>query len=137
MNRIYLSYKKAKKLIEEGDVLLFSGQGWFSKIFMRTASESIYTHVGVASKHNNIIECVEFKENIGGRTSNLENQFNEYKEIDVYRAVPRFSTYNFNELDNKIEISHKSFDGKLVTNCMRKNDGVTLWLEKNMVDCPA
>lgn len=123
MNKIYLSYKESKKHIKEGDVLLFSGMGWFSRIFMRTASGGVHTHVAVASRHNHTLECVEFKERFGGRTTNLANQFNEYKEIDVYRAVPKFSKYFFNE-EYGVGLEVLKFDGKLVTNCMRLMTGL-------------
>ena len=123
MNKILLPYESAKQFIEEGDVLLFKGQGLFSKIFMRAASESTYTHVGVASLHNGIIECVEFKEKFGGRTTNLENQFDEYEEIDVYRATPFFSKYGFCS-EHGIDLQRIPFDGKLVTSCMRKMTGL-------------
>ena len=123
MDKILLPYDKAKLHIEEGDVLLFKGKGWFSRIFMRAASESTYTHVGVASLHNGIVEVVEFKEKHGGRTTNLENQFDEYDEIDIYRAVPFFSKYGFCE-EHGVDLQRIGFDGKLVTDCMRKMTGL-------------
>jgi len=128
MNKILLPYDTAKSLIEEGDVLLFRGRGIVS-YFIGRASESKYTHVGVASWHNGdggLLECVEFREGKGGRTVNLERVVNDLPDdtIDVYRPIPYWSRWHFNAVRNEAYTVRSEFNGKAVTNAMRKLTGL-------------
>src|SRR5574337_490698 len=94
MKRNYLLYNnEARELIQEADVLLFRGTGWTSKLLMKAAGGQ-YSHVALASwcpkcdGDKDILECVEFREWIGGRTSNLSHQIEQHNGlIDVYRPI--------------------------------------------------
>lgn len=150
-----INYKDAKPLINEGDVLLFRGQGWAS-YFIGVAGESVYTHVAVASWHNGdqkhlgLLECVEFREGSmfagmfnanaagGGRTVNLLNEVEKYPgQIDVYRPVDNFSRYVFDAETKTTILKTVSFNGKAVTNVMRRMTGLPygwkriLWLARH------
>ncbi len=149
-----IKYQEAKPLINEGDVLLFRGQGWAS-YFIGVASESVYTHVAVASWHNGdqkhlgLLECVEFREGSmfaglfnpnaagGGRTVNLLNEVLKYPgQIDVYRPVSSFTSTTFDTETKSITTKEVSFNGKAVTNVMRMMTGLPygwrriLWLAR-------
>jgi len=125
MQKIILPYSQAKPLINEGDVLLFSGDNLVSR-FIKRASEGDYSHVGVASWHNGdkvngLLECVEFTEKAGGRSVNLETYLNvDSRRIDVYRPIPHFSKWVFNPDTLTAELQRVRFDGKAVTNRMRR-----------------
>lgn len=142
MKRLTINYVDAKPLINEGDVLLFRGQGWAS-YFIGIAGESVYTHVAVASWHNGdqkhlgLLECVEFREGSmlaglfnanaagGGRTVNLLNEIEKYPgQIDVYRPVDTFSHYTFDKETLSFTLKKISFNGKAVTNTMRRMTGL-------------
>ncbi len=156
MNRIMLTYQKAKPLINEADVLLFRGKGWVS-FFIQKAAESPYSHVGVASwvngRHNTkdgILDCVEFREGKGGRAVNLEIQVNNLPgQIDVYRPIPSVTQWKFCPNPNFIvkqqaEVGQEPFillrnnlDAKQVTDTMRRMTGLPYgwkriwWLAKH------
>lgn len=130
MDLLLKDFKTAKPLIKEGDVLLFRGQSLTSK-FLRIAGEGLHTHVGVASWHNGdspetgILECVEFKEWKGGRAVNLKYQVEQNNcTIDVYRPIPFFTTLYYDDTLSIVQTDRKPFDGKLVTNTMRKMTGL-------------
>lgn len=129
---IIKSYLEVKRYINEGDVLLFRGKGFLSKI-IGSSTETPYSHVGLASWINGrantddgILECVEFREGSGGRSINLHQAVKKHDCcIDVYRPNPVFFSYIFDENnDKKIVLSQKEFDGKAVTNIMRKMTGL-------------
>lgn len=130
MGWLLKSFKEAEPLIEEGDVLLFRGKGWISKL-LRISGEGLHTHVGIASWHNGhsshrgILECVEFREWKGGRAVNLKYQVETNNcTIDVYRPIPYFSTVYYDDANKRVSSYRKEFDGKLVTNTMRKMTGL-------------
>jgi len=122
-----LSYKDAEPLIREGDVLLFRGRSWIS-FFIGRAGETAYSHVGLASWVRNgqdILECIEFREGGGGRSSNLERQVQKYPSIiDVYRPIPRWSHWEFDSKNQNAVLIHRSFDGRAVTHTMRHLTGL-------------
>ena len=128
LNLIYRPYEEVQQLIKEGDVLLFRGQSFTSKI-IQAYGEGSYSHVGVASWSNGsdspILECVEFREGKGGRTVNLKRQV-EYNDclIDVYRPIPFFTNIQYNKDAGIIKVVRKPFNGKLVTNTMRRMTGL-------------
>ena len=123
MNRIFIPYSKAQYLINEGDILLFRGYGFIS-YWIKWASKGEYSHVGMASRNGNIVECVEFREFKGGRTINLLNYLQEMSgRIDVYRVSSSALTYT---LDNEYKV-HKEvvrYNGRNVTNLMRGLTGL-------------
>jgi hypothetical protein len=131
MERLILPYKEIKKFINEGDVLLFRGQGWISRI-ISSQTDSSYSHVAVASWSNGdantdegLLECVEFREGYGGRTVNLEVEVDKHSGlIDVYRPIPTFTTMIFNPETKEVKTFQKDFAGKPVTRIMRKMTGL-------------
>ena len=126
-----IKYEDAKNIIQEGDVLLFRGQGVFSW-FIQKVGQGEYSHVGLASwvydkaqkKHS--LECVEFREFRGGRAISLEQYVRANPGIiDVYRAAsPQYKSYYYNFGQNKIVSKQFDFDGRAITNCMRRQTGL-------------
>ena len=141
MIKKFLSYTQAEKLLEEGDVLLFEGKSIFS-FFITRVGEGKHSHVAIASIHNNngnsLWECIEFKEWKGGRTINLE-RYVKNNRIDVYRPNPKDINLLYNKDLGIIEESSVEFDGKKVTNTMRKMTGLPygwkriLWIAQHKI----
>jgi hypothetical protein len=124
----YIKFCEATQLIKEGDVLLFRNSG-FVPYLIKTATQGPYTHVGLASwVYDKVgdpvyLECVEFREWKGGRAVNLSKQVEFYnKQIDVYRASSPFLEFIFE--DGKIIQTEIHFDGRVITNCLRKVTGI-------------
>ena len=136
------SYRYIKEYIQEGDVLLFRGEGFFSKLISST-EQTPYTHVALASwpsgnaSQDEILECVEFREGSlfgslfggnsggGGRCVNLAQEVQKYKrQIDVYRPDPNFYSYDLDDYGTNLVQNVKDFDGKQVTNIMRSLTGL-------------
>lgn len=123
-----LKFEEAKHLLEEGDVLLFRGNGLISNL-IKIAGVGNYSHVAVASNiGNGDWEAIEFREWFGGRAINLENyvldSFNNKTSIDVYRSIACYSTLEYDKVEKKVHSSILAFDGKKVTKCMRKLTGL-------------
>ncbi len=132
---LILPLSKAKALIQEGDVLLYRGES-IASFFLGRAAESIYTHCGVASWHNNIkspyalLECVEFKEWVGGRSVNLEVLVKDDPGIiDVYRHAPKIWK-PFVDTTNTVRYKRLNFNGRLVTQTMRLMTGLPYGWER-------
>lgn len=119
-------YVQAQSLLKEGDVLLFEGASLVGSLIQR-AGEGKYSHVGIASGHRTnghiFWECVEFREWKGGRTISLE-QYVKENNIDVYRVSPENISWHYAEEEGKIYKDSVPFDGKAVTNTMRKMTGL-------------
>lgn len=117
-------FKEARSLLREGDVLLFRGRGLVS-FFIKRAGEGKYSHVGVASavgdNGGKIWECVEFREGRGGRSVNLE-RYCQKNTIDVFRPVDSKKIVSY--MADAIHEGEVPFDGKRVTNIMRKMTGL-------------
>lgn len=132
--RKFLDYQDARKLLREGDVLLFQGGNSLASFFITRASEGLYSHVGVASAVGSngslIWECVEFREWKGGRSVNLERYVKQSKvAIDVYRVPLRRHTLQLNE-QGDYEEKEVVFNGKTVTNTMRRMTGLPYGWER-------
>ena len=128
MQRINIPFGEARDLLEEGDILLFRSKGIVS-FFIRRAAEGEYSHSGVASGHGSngdqIWECVEFREWKGGRTVNLERYVHQMPGmIDVYRAASSFKLVEFDQEANEVRERKVRFNGKVVTNMMRRMTGL-------------
>jgi len=123
MNKV--KYEDVKHIIQEGDVLLFRGNTWTS-YFLGIAGYTNYIHVAIASWYNRdkgLLECVEFKEWIGGRTTNLSVIVRENPElIDVYRPTPSIISHYFKHCT--LYETVKTFDGPAITNTMRHLTGL-------------
>lgn len=132
---INVKYEEARGLIEEGDILLFRGEG-IPAWFIKKAGEGKYTHVGLASWHRENLEIVEFREgnplsllfggNAGqGRTLNLSSQVKKYSGlIDVYRPSSYHQIYEYNIHTKDVESTIKQFDGYAVTDELRDMTGI-------------
>lgn len=125
--KISVPFSEAKSLLREGDVLLFRGRG-LASFFIQRAGEGKYSHVGVASAHGDnggkFWECVEFREWKGGRTISLERYVQQNSGvIDVYRPKSCIQKAYFDSPSSWGEYE-ACFDGKKVTNLMRKMTGL-------------
>lgn len=124
MSKCYITYDKAEKLIKEGDVLLFRNTGPLAS-FIRAATDSSYSHVGLASWYEDILECLEFKEWIGSRAVNLKNYVENYfGEIDIftphcYSIITEFDCGTLVRKETKV-----LFRGKKITNEFRYLTGL-------------
>ena len=127
INRVYIPYIEADQLIEEGDVLLFRSTGFIAS-FIKGITQSEYSHVAIASRHNGNWEVVEFREWFGGRVIDFENYLKLSKEskteIDIYRPCPHFSKLVFNKETKEVEYSKVKYNGKEITSCMRDFTGL-------------
>lgn len=122
-----MPYAEAKLLLNEGDILLFRGQGLISTL-IGLATDTPYSHVGIASWINgedSLWMCVEFREGKGGRSINLENEVKRLPEqIDVYRPAEMFDSYVFDKETKRVKKLQRVFDGKKVTRIMQKATGL-------------
>ena len=117
-------FSEWKHLIHEGDVLLFKGESLYSR-GLRIGGDSPYTHVGIASWHNDILECTEFHEKHGGRTINLENYIKlDSRQVDVFRPIPYFASLSYDVYSSDVTTTRVKFEGKLVTDCLRSLTGL-------------
>jgi hypothetical protein len=141
MNRTSVTFSQAKNLIKEGDILLFRTKGIIS-FFIKRAGEGQYSHAAMASAHRTngsfLWECVEFREGSGGRSVLLERQVQLRDElIDVYRPISPRIEISFSSETGEINETRKKFDGKAVTNLMRRMTGLPYgwkrfwWIAKN------
>ncbi len=116
-----LPFEKAKLLIKEGDVLFFRSRGLLSKI-IKTVGYGLYSHVAIASwrgeAYKSILECVEFKEFVGGRTVSLEVVLKSSgATVDVYRPVPEYTYSVFD--GQEVKTMNVKYNGLLTTDFMR------------------
>jgi hypothetical protein len=123
-----MKFEDARRHLREGDVLLFRGGGLVSHLIKR-AGEGNYSHVAVASAHkdngHSFWECVEFREWRGGRTVNLERYVQDNPGlIDVYRACDHVTNIWYNEDSDSVENKIVPYNGKAVTNMMRRMTGL-------------
>lgn len=124
------SFNEVVDEIQEADVLLFRGTSWVSRL-IQIAGGSEYSHVGIASwkfSQNNkgifvrdILECVEFREWKGGRTTSLEEQVKQNPgRIDVYRPAHKIQKFNIDDLGG----SWIDLNPIKITSTMRKMTGL-------------
>lgn len=143
MNRHFLEFDKASEVLQEGDVLLFEGEG-LTSFLIRRATEGVYSHVGVASAHgtngSRIWECVEFKEHKGGRAINLRQYVESHKGfIDVFRVSDTKVVNHYNHMEHKVVETVRGLNYKNVTNTMRKMTGLPygwrriFWMAQNHI----
>ena len=80
------SLSEVQAQIESGDLLLFRGAGWISRL-IGTAGRTNYTHCGKADWWDEILYICEVREFKGGRIVTLGSQVAKYPgRIDVYQA---------------------------------------------------
>ena len=91
-----IKYDQAKELIQEGDILLFRGSGAIGFLIKRYTG-GVHSHVALAHKDGDVLECVEFREFMGGRSVSLKSQVDSSPlNIDVFRPVKSIS---YEEMD--------------------------------------
>ena len=74
--------------IRSGDLLLFRGRGFLSRM-IGIAGRSPYTHAARAAWWDDLLYCCEVRELRGGRAVTLESQVRRYpKQIDVFETNP-------------------------------------------------
>ena len=84
-----IPYSEAKKLIKEGDVLLFRGKGIISWLIKRYGS-GLHSHAAIAHWDGDHLQCVEFREFKGGRSVSLRTQVNDTPSgSDVFRSAQK------------------------------------------------
>lgn len=123
-----IKFNEAKFLLKEADILLFRGNGMFSSLIKR-ADVGLYSHVGLASlwtsEHRSHWECVEFKENYGGRSINLERYIQSHPGlIDVYRAAPVLHKPKYFEQEKNVKSERFALDERCITDIMRSLTGL-------------
>lgn len=135
MQKNLIKYDEALDLIMEGDVLLLRGEGFVSSIVSK-AGDGKYSHVGLATWHNcakrcamggPLLEITEFREGFGGRTTNLAVSYESHIKgqlIDVYRASETLTRLKFDVGTRQVISTVIPFDGKAVTNAMRRLTGL-------------
>jgi len=132
MKYIYIPFSKIleKKLIKEGDILLFRNKGIIAFI-IQTLTNGKYSHIGMATWSYNgedILELTEIREWYGGRTIVLKNAVNSNTNgIDVYRISSPVYKYKSKIDENyilQIEKIKLEYDGRLVSNCLRNLSGI-------------
>lgn len=102
MNKIELNWNKARSIIDDADVLLFRGSGWYSK-WIKFASRGEYTHAAIAGWCSDFLECLEFREWKGGRATSLRHEVDAMPgEIDVFRLSHYASMIHYDPVLDKI-----------------------------------
>jgi hypothetical protein len=124
-DRIYIPYLEAKPLIKDADLFLYRGDAWYS-FFIKRASRGEYSHAGLASWNDNILESIEFHGwRGGGATFNADNLFPEYtKQIDVYRVSDYIEIINYNKEFAATTYNNLVLDRKCVCQTMRNLTGL-------------
>ena len=137
MDYIYKNFLEVKDHILEADILLFRGKSPFS-FLLRMTGRTRYTHVAIASwKYTqekngkckkDILECIEFKEGIGARTTNLSVQLKKYSgRLDVFRLSNKIQLFDANHLNGYwIELDRIKVTNKLRTAAGLKYDWTQL-----------
>ena len=135
MAKNLIKFDDALDLINEGDVILLRGRGFISSIVQK-AGDGKYSHVGLATWHNcakrssdgfPLLEITEFREGYGGRTTNLAVSYEAHikaESIDVYRTSETLTKLRFDPATRQVLPTVIPFDGKAVTNCMRRMTGL-------------
>jgi hypothetical protein len=127
----YVNYNHIKQFIQEGDILLIRPKNIWG-YFIAKAGYGLYSHTAMASWHNGTLECIEFKEFIGGRTISMDRAVSQYGDrIDFFRVLPQITELNFKYSNNILyeqKIS-KKLDAYKVTQYMRNLTGLPYgWL---------
>jgi len=109
-----IKYGRAKELIQEGDILLFRGSGIIGFLIKRYTA-GLHSHVALAHKDGNILECVEFREFMGGRSVSLKSQVdNAPLSIDVFRPVKSIS-YEEMDKDGNLKLIEKNYTKEIAS----------------------
>lgn len=94
-NRNLVCLSQYSSLIRDGDLLLFRGRGFVSRI-IGAAGRSEYTHAARAIWWGDLLFCCEVRELRGGRAVTLASQVRKYPgEIDVFETNPERRWRNY------------------------------------------
>ena len=109
-----IKYNQAKELIQEGDILLFQGSGIIG-FLMKRYTGGLHSHVALAHKDGDILECVEFREFMGGRSVSLKSQVDGAPlSIDVFRPVKSIS-YDEIDKDGNFKLIEKNYTKEIAS----------------------
>jgi hypothetical protein len=109
-----IKYNQAKELIQEGDILLFQGSGIIGFLIKRYTG-GLHSHVALAHKDGDILECVEFREFMGGRSVSLKSQVDGAPlSIDVFRPVKSIS-YDEIDKDGNFKLIEKNYTKEIAS----------------------
>jgi hypothetical protein len=109
-----IKYDQAKELIQEGDILLFQGSGIIGFLIKRYTG-GLHSHVALAHKDGDILECVEFREFMGGRSVSLKSQVDGAPlSIDVFRPVKSIS-YDEIDKDGNFKLIEKNYTKEIAS----------------------
>lgn len=125
INAIELSIDECKNLLCTGDILLFRGHKFYSRLIAK-ASEGLYSHVALVGKvEEDFIETIEFHERRGGAIVNLEiyNKI-DYRTIDVYRPMPKITLLELCQEEKKIKKRDIEFNGNQIVRDIEKLTGL-------------
>ena len=110
---ILIPYHEAKTYIKEADVLLFRGRGLSSWMIQRYGG-GIHSHAGMAHWDDDNLQCLEFREFKGGRSTSLKRQVETHPDnIDIFRPAHiihhnQFSVWPETDIESvKVEYSEK------------------------------
>ena len=99
-HNILLPLGRAEEDICEGDILMFRVSSFKSWLISKFGG-GIHSHVGLASRHGKCLECVEFREFMGGRTICLDVYLQQSDAIvDIFRPVPEY-TYQYYDVKSE------------------------------------
>lgn len=120
-----IPYCEAYDLLNEGDVLLFRSKSWFGW-FIKKYTTSTYSHAAITSRHNGIIEIIEFHGITGGVTYNLARAVKQSPGlIDVYRPSPIWTRILFNgKKTSTTSIIFTPEKARKISNTMRSLTGL-------------
>lgn len=134
MNFKYIPFEDAKKLINNGDVLLFRSNTWIGWI-LKKVGRGHHSHAAIAFWDESDLFLTEMKEIFGGRIALLKNVIERnHVEIDIYKVVPEFLEPIWE--DNKLELKSVIYDRDGTIQCMKslagkKYDwGKIIWMAK-------
>lgn len=131
MKRRHIDYNIAKSFINEGDILLIRPKNIWGRLIAHSGY-GLYSHAAIASWHSGTLECIEFKEFIGGRTISMDRAIDMYgNRIDFFRVLPEIIELDFTYKHGNIqEIKKvKKLNSSLVTQYMRDITGLPYgWL---------
>ena len=86
--RSHVRFSHVKSRIRDGDLLLFRGRGFLSRL-IGVAGRSDYTHAARAIRWGDTLFCCEVRELKGGRAVTLESQIRRNPtRIDVFETNP-------------------------------------------------
>lgn len=123
---IQIKYKKARKHILDGDVLLYGGSGSVSATAIQIGTTSPYSHVGMAGWTNgnpndpyNDLMAYEMLWS-GGQGHHLSSHVDTRDGVHVYRVSDTHTQFHWNQKRKIVVGDTKVFDRKKAVHLMRE-----------------